>query len=129
MFAPADDAFATIGLNPDDVGDLDQTVLTETLLCHVKHGRVHAEEVVMKDEMRTMHPDLLYVDSTVLKDQVDRMANIIVTDVEVSNGVIHVIDAAVLPYNPAAWAVCESNHFPAFSISLQAMIPFWACVR
>jgi len=36
----------------------------------------------------------------VLTDNLDRTANIIVTDVEAANGIIHVIDAVVLPYPP-----------------------------
>ncbi len=102
VFAPTDDAFAALGLNPDNIGDLDQDVLTDILLYHVKKGRVYAEEVVMKDQIRTCFGTFLYVDGAMLIDALDRHANIIVTDVEASNGVIHVIDAVVLPYNPAA---------------------------
>lgn len=102
VFAPTDDAFEALGLNPDNIGDLDRKVLTDILLYHVKKGRIYAEEVVMKDQMRMMYPSFLYVDYTVLMDNLGREANIIVTDVEASNGVIHVIDAVVLPYNPAA---------------------------
>jgi uncharacterized surface protein with fasciclin (FAS1) repeats len=102
VFAPTDDAFAALGLNPDNIGDLDQKVLTDILLYHVFRGRVYAEEVVMKDQIRTLYGTFLYVDGAMLIDALGRTANIIVTDVEASNGIIHVIDAVVLPYNPAA---------------------------
>ncbi len=42
----------------------------------------------------------LMQDSGVLTDNLDRTANIIVTDVEAANGIIHAIDAVVLPYAP-----------------------------
>ena len=39
-------------------------------------------------------------DGGVLTDNLGRQANITATDVETSNGVIHVIDAVVLPQAP-----------------------------
>lgn len=102
VFAPTDDAFAKLGLNPDNVKDLGKAKLTDILLYHVKKGRVYAEEVVMKDQIKTMYGSFVYVDGTVLTDALGRDANIIVTDVEARNGVIHVIDSVILPYNPAA---------------------------
>lgn len=102
VFAPTDDAFAKLGLNPDNIKDLDQKTLTDILLYHVKKGRVYSEEVVMKDQIRMIYPSFVYVDYTVLTDALDRDANIIVTDVEARNGVIHVVDSVLLPYNPAS---------------------------
>ena len=102
VFAPTDDAFGKLGLNPDNVKDLGKAKLTDILLYHVKKGRVYAEDVVMKDQIRTMYGSFVYVDGTVLTDALGRTSNIIVTDVEASNGVIHVIDTVILPYNPAA---------------------------
>jgi len=102
VFAPTDDAFGKLGLNPDNVKDLGKAKLTDILLYHVKKGRVYAEDVVMKDQIRTMYGSIVYVDGTVLTDALGRTSNIIVTDVEASNGIIHVIDTVLLPYNPAA---------------------------
>jgi uncharacterized surface protein with fasciclin (FAS1) repeats len=42
----------------------------------------------------------LVQDAGVLTDNLGRQATIIVTDVEASNGVIHAIDAVVLPKAP-----------------------------
>jgi uncharacterized surface protein with fasciclin (FAS1) repeats len=36
----------------------------------------------------------------VLTDNLERTASIIATDIEAANGVIHAIDAVVLPYAP-----------------------------
>ncbi len=42
----------------------------------------------------------LLQDRGVLTDNLGRIANIVVTDVEAANGVIHVINAVVLPVAP-----------------------------
>jgi len=52
---------ADLGLDEDNIGDLDQGVLTDILLYHVKKGRVYAEEVVYKEQIRTMFRDFVYV--------------------------------------------------------------------
>ena len=100
VFAPTDDAFAALDITPDNVGDLDQGFLTQVLLYHVARGRRYAEDVVMSDRIRTLQRGFLMQDAGVLTDNLGREANIIVTDVEAANGVIHAIDAVVLPFAP-----------------------------
>ena len=104
VFAPTDDAFALLNLDESSVGDLPQDVLTDILLYHVVNGRRYAEDVVESTQLKTLYGSRLYQDGGVLTDQLDRDATIIVTDVEAANGIIHVIDAVVLPYNPDAAA-------------------------
>lgn len=99
VFAPTDDAFAAL---PE--GTLDSLLLpenkqqlTDILLYHVVPGKVMASDVVGL----TSAPTVLGKDATVkvedgkvfLNDNVE----IIITDIETSNGVIHVIDAVLLP--------------------------------
>ena len=99
VFAPTDDAFAAL---PD--GTLDTLLLpenkqqlTDILLYHVVPGQVMAEDVVGL----TSAPTVLGKDATVkvedgrvfLNDNVE----IIITDIETSNGVIHVIDSVLIP--------------------------------
>lgn len=100
VFAPTDDAFAALGLNPGNVGSLDQSVLTQILLYHVARGRRDSGEVLASDRIRTLQGGFLMQDGGVLTDNLGREANIIVTDVEAANGVIHAIDAVVLPFAP-----------------------------
>jgi uncharacterized surface protein with fasciclin (FAS1) repeats len=103
VFAPTDAAFAALGLNPDNVDDLDQAVLTQILLYHVARGRLYAEDVLAKDRINTLRrgrDGFLMQDGGVLTDNLGRTANIIVTDVEAANGIIHAIDAVVLPFAP-----------------------------
>jgi len=100
VFAPTDDAFAALGLTPQNVGTLDQGALTQILLYHVARGRRDSGQVLASDRIRTLQGGFLMQDSGVLTDNLGRTANIIVTDVEAANGIIHAIDAVVLPFAP-----------------------------
>ena len=100
VFAPTDAAFADLGLTPDNVGSLDQAFLTQVLLYHVANGRRDAADIVSSSQVRTLQRGFLQQDSGVLTDNLGRDAQIILTDVPAANGLIHVIDAVVLPYAP-----------------------------
>jgi uncharacterized surface protein with fasciclin (FAS1) repeats len=100
VFAPTDDAFAALGLTPANVGTLDQGFLTQVLLYHVARGERDSGEVLASDRIRTLQRGFLMQDSGVLTDNLGREANIIVTDVDAANGIIHAIDAVVLPFAP-----------------------------
>jgi len=102
VFAPTDGAFDALGLNPQNIGDLDQGALTQILLYHVVNGRRDANDVLASDRLRTLQGGFLRQSAGRLIDNLDREATIIVTDVPASNGIIHAIDAVVLPFNPAA---------------------------
>jgi uncharacterized surface protein with fasciclin (FAS1) repeats len=100
VFAPTDDAFATLDITPENVGELDQGFLTDVLLYHVARGRRYSSAVLGSTRIRVLYRSFLYQDSGTLMDNLGREANIIVTDVEAANGIIHAIDAVVLPYAP-----------------------------
>lgn len=100
VFAPTDAAFAALELTPDNIGTLPQAFLTDVLLYHVAHGSRYAEDVVDSKRIRTLNKSFLLQAGGVLTDNLGREATIIVTDVPAANGVIHAIDAVVLPYAP-----------------------------
>lgn len=101
VFAPTDDAFAALGLTPENVGAvLDQATLTDVLLYHVARGRRDSGQVLASDRIRMLKGGFLLQSGGVLTDNLGRQANIIVTDVSAANGVIHAIDAVVLPKAP-----------------------------
>ncbi len=100
VFAPTDDAFAALDITPDNVGDLDQGFLTDVLLYHVARGRRYSTVILASKRIRTLERGFLFQAGGALTDNLGRVANIIVTDVEAANGVIHAIDAVVLPYAP-----------------------------
>jgi uncharacterized surface protein with fasciclin (FAS1) repeats len=96
VFAPTDAAFAALGLNAGNVGTaLDDATLTDILLYHVTTGRKDAAEVVASDTIRMLNGDR--VDVTVGGGVFVDDAEVIITDIRTSNGIIHVIDAVLLP--------------------------------
>ncbi len=100
VFAPTDDAFEDLGITPDNVGDLDQGFLTDVLLYHVAHGRRYSTVILASRRIRTLERGFLFQADGMLTDNLGGEATIIVKDVEAANGVIHAIDAVVLPYAP-----------------------------
>jgi uncharacterized surface protein with fasciclin (FAS1) repeats len=102
VFGPTDEAFAALDITPENVGDLDQAFLTDVLLYHVALGRLLAADVLAADQIEMLKGGSLLQNGGVFTDNVGRQATIAATDVEASNGVIHVIDAVVLPKEPPA---------------------------
>jgi uncharacterized surface protein with fasciclin (FAS1) repeats len=101
VFAPTDGAFAALGLTPENVGTaLDEETLTQILLYHVVNGRRDSNDVLGSTQLRTLQGTFLKQSTGILTDNLDRTATIIVTDVPASNGIIHAIDAVVLPFAP-----------------------------
>lgn len=101
VFAPTDSAFEALGLTPENIGAaLPQPVLTNILLYHVTRGRRGSADVLGADQLRMLNGKFLQQSNGVLTDNLGRTAQIIVTDVPAANGIIHVIDAVVLPQAP-----------------------------
>jgi uncharacterized surface protein with fasciclin (FAS1) repeats len=101
VFAPTDDAFAAL---PDGALEgllADKAALTDVLLYHVVPGKVMAADVVTLSSADTVlgEPVSIMVDgNTVMVND----AQVIITDIEGTNGVIHVVDAVLLPPAPEA---------------------------
>ncbi|HEY45934.1 MAG: hypothetical protein AMJ88_03665 [Anaerolineae bacterium SM23_ 63] len=96
VFAPTDDAFAALpeGTVEALLGDI--PALTDILLYHVVAGKVMAADVIDLSQAQTLQGqfvDILVDGGKVMIDN----AEVILTDIEASNGVIHVIDAVILP--------------------------------
>ncbi|MFM8427205.1 MAG: fasciclin domain-containing protein [Chloroflexota bacterium] len=108
VFAPTDDAFAAL-----PAGTLDELLkpenkqqLTDILTYHVVSGKVMAADVSGLTSATTV----LGKDVAIKVDMGNVYINdakVIITDIETSNGVIHVIDAVILP--PSDEAAAESN--------------------
>ena len=95
VFAPNDAAFAK--LPPGTVEGLlkDKEKLRAVLTYHVVPGKVMAADVVKVKSAKTVQGQEISIDTTV-GVKVDN-ANVIKTDIECTNGVIHVIDSVILP--------------------------------
>ena len=96
VFAPTDAAFAALDLNADNIGDLDQATLTNILLYHVARGRRMAEDVVSSDQIRMLNSQRTMI-SVTDEGAFINDAQIIITDVPADNGIIHAINAVLLP--------------------------------
>ena len=96
VFAPTDKAFAKIP--KEELNNLlkDKKALSEVLKYHVVPGKVMAEDVVKIESAKTVQGSTVKV---VVKDKKVMIndAQVIKTDIECSNGVIHVIDHVLLP--------------------------------
>ena len=98
VFAPTDEAFAKLG--KDTIADLlkpeNKDKLANVLKYHVVAGIVKAADVVKLKEAKTLQGGAATIKVDGGKVMVDG-ANVVATDVAASNGVIHVIDAVILP--------------------------------
>jgi len=96
VFAPTDEAFAALPEGTVEALLADIPALTDILLYHVVPGKVMAADVVNLTSAATVQgSDLAIVveDGKVMINGV----NVITADIEASNGVIHVIDAVLIP--------------------------------
>lgn len=98
VFAPTNDAFAALpaGLVDKLLLPENKDVLTQILTYHVVSGAVMAADVTAGDVPSVEgSPITVTVDGGTVK--LNDSATVIATDVMASNGVIHVIDAVILP--------------------------------
>lgn len=98
VFAPTDEAFAK--LPKGAVGELlkpeNKDKLTAVLTYHVVAGKVPAADVVKLKGAKTLNGQRVDIAVANGKVKVDK-ANVVTTDIECSNGIIHVIDSVLLP--------------------------------
>jgi uncharacterized surface protein with fasciclin (FAS1) repeats len=98
VFAPTDAAFAK--LPADTLSNLlqpeNKEKLTSILTYHVVPGQVMAADVLKLSSAKTVNGQSLSIKTGGGVVMVDN-ATVVQTDIQCSNGVIHVIDAVVLP--------------------------------
>ena len=99
VFAPTDDAFAKLPegtvatlLLPENLEQL-----KSILLYHVVSGKVMAADVVTLTSADTVLGEPVTIKVDMGKVYLNDTVEVIITDIEASNGVIHVIDAVLLP--------------------------------
>ena len=95
VFAPTDEAFDK--LPPGTIEDLinDKEKLTEILTYHVVPEKVMSDQVMNLKNAKTANGKELSIDNT-SGVTIDK-ANVVQTDIECSNGVIHIIDSVLIP--------------------------------
>lgn len=97
VFAPTNDAFAAL---PTEVLDAlllpeNQDLLTDVLTYHVVPDVVTSDDLVSPGEIETLNGPVRVrssADEIIVND-----ANVVLADVEASNGVIHAIDTVLIP--------------------------------
>jgi uncharacterized surface protein with fasciclin (FAS1) repeats len=103
VFAPNEDGFATLpaGTVEELVKPENKDQLTAILTYHVVAGKVLAADLTDGQEVETVQGGILTVgidgDAVTLTDENGTTVNVVATDIEASNGVIHVIDGVVTP--------------------------------
>jgi uncharacterized surface protein with fasciclin (FAS1) repeats len=98
VFAPSDDAFAKLpaGTVDDLVKPENKDKLTAILTLHVLSGAVHAADIAGKTlNPASVNGENLDVDGT--NGVTVNGAKVVSADIACTNGVIHVIDAVLLP--------------------------------
>ncbi|MFT4543251.1 MAG: transforming growth factor-beta-induced protein [Planctomycetota bacterium] len=96
VFAPTDAAFQALPAGVLDSLLANPAALTDVLLYHVTPGRLYASDVIAVATL----PMLNMADTTISVGPMGAMINnslITVTDIEVANGVVHVIDVVLVP--------------------------------
>jgi transforming growth factor-beta-induced protein len=119
VFAPTDDAFAALPEGTVEALLNDIPALTDILLYHVTPGRLFAADVLAEETL----PTALGKSLNVRMDMGNAYINdsqIIITDILTSNGVIHVIDAVLIPQPNIVEAAVADGRFTTLAAALEA---------
>ena len=110
VFAPTDDAFAALPEGTvESLLEDPQGALKDILLYHVAEGAVPAETVVTLESATTIQGEPVAITVADGNVMLNESANVIITDIVASNGIIHVIDAVILPPSMTETAEAEDT--------------------
>lgn len=100
VFAPTDAAFASLphGTVENLLRPENRDALVNVLTYHVVPGIIRADMLVgRRGRVAMVNEQFIRVDGT-NGVRINRTANVVTTDIEASNGLIHVIDKVLLPH-------------------------------
>ena len=104
VFAPVNTAFTSLNtelLGSGGIAGVSSANITKILLYHVTSGNVLASDLTNGELVTTLQAPQTFTvqlsSSPKLKDVNNRSSNIITTDIQCSNGVIHLLNKALLP--------------------------------
>jgi transforming growth factor-beta-induced protein len=106
VFAPTNQAFVdllgALGLTPEQLFvDANKELVRKILKYHVAPGERFAKDVLESTRIRTFSREFAYVQMMNNMPQIGNpkygYANIVATDIDASNGVIHVLDKVIIP--------------------------------
>lgn len=116
VFAPSDYAFAQLGLNPSNIASVPN--LKEILLYHVVGGRVYSRDL-KPGFVPTANGAAVEVSFKNGKAFINN-AGVVLADLRAFNGVIHIVNAVLLPPTQNLVQIASAN--PDFSILVQAVV-------
>jgi LPXTG-motif cell wall-anchored protein len=97
VFAPVDSAFAALPAETLGAALADPSgLLTQILLYHVVPGSLDAAAVTSSTSLTTAQGGTISVNGAVLNGDI----NIIATDINACNGIVHLIDGVLIPALP-----------------------------
>lgn len=100
VFAPTSNAFEDLlsELQLDNLDEIETGFLTSTLNTHVVADSNLREENMNTETLSTLGSSIdLNASTLTITDQSDRIINIIITNVQAGNGVIHAVDKVIFP--------------------------------
>ncbi|MFO7852481.1 MAG: fasciclin domain-containing protein [Bacteroidota bacterium] len=102
VFAPTNDAFEALyeAQGIEDISDLPADLVLDILFYHVTEGRRASNSVVPPRGVRTIETllgETFNVKPDLSIEAIGNTANIKAADISASNGIIHIIDAVILP--------------------------------
>ena len=121
VFAPTDDAFAALpeGTVESLLLPENKQALTDILLYHVVAGKVMAADVVTLSEAETVLGQNVEIKVDMGKVYIND-SEVIITDIVTANGVIHVIDAVLLPKDDIVDTAVADGRFTTLAAALGA---------
>lgn len=127
VFAPTNQAFASLltelGVSKDALL-ANKALLTAVLTYHVLPAKVERAGVPLGKAITTVQGGIFKVDSVgttlVITDGRNRQSTLTATDLQASNGVVHVVDKVLLPADKTV--VQTAQALPQFSILVEAVV-------
>jgi len=127
LFAPTDAAFAALltelGLTKAQLL-ADKPLLTKVLTYHVVSGEVKKADIALGKGVTTVQGGFFKIDTAagdvVITDARNRTSKITATDVQASNGVMHLVNKVLLPGDKTIVQTAQS--IPDFSILVEAVV-------
>lgn len=118
VFAPTDEAFAKLPEGALEGLLKNPKALKGVLLSHVVPGKVMAADVAKLKAAKTALGQSVTIDTS--KDVRVDNAKVVKTDIAASNGVIHVIDAVIMPKNDIIEAARAAGSFETLLAAIEA---------
>lgn len=114
VFAPTNAAFTALGI---DLATLSDAALTEVLLYHVFGGSIRAADIQEGQTYATTAAATgpggaqlsMLIERTGSAVRINGSVNVTATDIITKNGVIHVVDAVILPLDVVGHALANSQ--------------------